>query len=167
MAYAVFDHQSPSEAPDFGVRTERFRPAERLIVVLGAAALGCALGVGATIALGSLEPWMVAACAAPFYMAALHFASEGCRDAINRRAWTAAGVAVLLLAGLAAWPIAVFYAPAQTPLFWIGPAATLTTLAAFVVIMAGEQRNVFRASAIAALIAVLAANQSFLTAMGS
>lgn len=162
MAYAVYDNTA-----EMGARVEGFRPVERVGVVLGAAALGAVTGFVATIALGSLEPWMAAACAAPVYLAALYFASEGCREALRRREWLAALIVSLLLIGLAVWPITIFYAVPNAPAFWVGPASSFAMLAAFVLLSAGSAPRVYRASALGALIALLAVNQSLLTAMGA
>lgn len=163
MAYVVLDgDHSVSGASQSG-----FRPMERVAVVLGAAAFGALLGLGATIALGALEPWVVAACAAPFYLAALHFSFEACRESLGHREWPALLVGGLLLLGLAAWPIAVFYSSPDSPAFWIGPAATLSALAMFTLCAEGQAPRVYRASALGLVIALLAVNQSFLTVMGA
>ena len=73
----------------------------------------------------------------------------------------------MLLAGLTAWPLAVFYAPPSDFTYWVGPVATLSVLAAFIVASAGVPMRVYRAGALAMLIAVMAANQGLLTALGA
>lgn len=157
---------------DFGqaataTRTSGFRPLERVAIVFGAAAVGAGLGVALTLGLGRLDTWMVAACAAPLFVAALYLTFEGLRETLSTKEWAAAGLILLLLVGLTAWPLAVFFAPPSNLTYWVGPVATLSLLATFIVASAGVPMRVYRAGALAMIIAVMAANQGLLTALGA
>ncbi len=91
---------------------------------------------------------MAAACAAPVYLAALYFASEGCREALRRREWLAALIVSLLLIGLAVWPITISMRCECARLLG-RPASSFAMLAAFVLLSAGSAPRVYRASALA------------------
>src|SRR5690242_9190095 len=113
MAYDATAFDAEFADVDFGdvAETKRpsgFRPLERVAIVLGAAAIGAGIGVALTLGLGRLDAWMVAACAAPVFMAAVYLTFEGLRESITTKEWAAAGLILVLLAGLTAWPLAVF-----------------------------------------------------------
>jgi len=165
MAF-TFDEARRASLRDDAELVRDFRPSESVIVALGAGGLGAVAGLVAALALGALEAWAAAAIAAPIYLAAVYLTERGMGQTWRDRDWLAFALSVLLLTALAAWPLTMLYSANDPRLFWAGPIATLVILTGVVISASGRPRQLYRAAGLAFLIAALAANQSFLAAVG-
>jgi hypothetical protein len=147
-------------------RLREFRTLERLVVAFGAAAFGFAAGAFLAMSVGRVdEPAAVAGIMLLFGFA-FHMAAKSFVDILRARAWFGATLFALHMLAFGVWPFQVLLFNPITLDFWLGLAALLGTLAAFLWLSAPPARVVFRTSAQAALLAGLTAYQGVLLAIG-
>ena len=140
-------------------RSDEFHRFERLIFLLGASAVGAAIGFFAAMAFGRLDLWMIVAAAAPFAVLALHLTSEMLREGLSRKAYGCSAAAMLHVGALITWPAVAMFAPLSPLNFWIAPAVAMTALVMLASCWQGPAGGVFRLSALGLIVAALAANQ--------
>jgi hypothetical protein len=128
--------------------TDDFRRHERLVVLMGGAALGVLTGLGAALALGRTGAWPIVFGGALFVVAA-YLAIATFRDAIDRRAIGCSIAAALVAASLMAWPVAALLAPLSL-VFWMAPLAALASMVLLASCWSGAQSAVYRLSGEAA-----------------
>ncbi|NWG52393.1 MAG: hypothetical protein HXY28_01610 [Hydrogenophilaceae bacterium] len=148
-------------------RLREFRSLERLVVAFGAAASGFAAGALLAMAVGRVdEPAAVAAILLLFGFA-FHMAAKSLVEIIRAGAWFGAALFALHMLAFGLWPFQVLLFNPASLEFWVGLAALLGTLAAFLWLSSPPARVVFRTSAQAALLAGLTAYQGVLVAIGT
>lgn len=131
-----------------------FRRGERLVVLMGGAALGILAGLAAALSLGRVGVSPLAA-AAPLFLLALYLAVATLRDAIDRRAIGCAIAAGLVAVSMLAWPLSALFAPVSAAAFWIAPAAALASMALLASCWSGAAGAVYRLSGEAALVCMI------------
>jgi hypothetical protein len=149
------------EAPSAPPR-EDLRRTERLVVLVGATALGALMGFTAALAMGRMEWWMSVFAAAPFFVLALYLTAQTLRDALARNATGCSTAAAAHAAALLAWPLASLFIPIGALNFVVAPALALATLVLFASCSGGPALAMYRVAAQGALVAALAAHQSVL-----
>lgn len=163
-----------SAASDFGVEAPQektafasnFRKSERLVVLVGASAMGALGGFFVAMALGRIELWALLLISAPVFALSFHFTRETMADALYRDAYGCAVAAGLHAMALLAWPITAFFVPMQAMVFWAAPVAALTALALLSMCWTGSSRAIYRTCAQGALVAMIAAQQGTLLMLG-
>jgi hypothetical protein len=131
-----------------------FRRGERLVVLMGGAALGIGIGLSAALVLGRIGFWPILV-AAPVFVLAVYLAVATVRDAVERRAIGCAIAAGLVASSLLAWPAAALFFPMSTLQFWIAPAATLGSMVLLASCWGGAQVAVYRLSGQAASLCLI------------
>jgi hypothetical protein len=139
-----------------------FRRAERLIMLIGAVSMGALVGFAATIMTGRTDTWVVIATAAIGITFALYLTSLTLVDALRRDARGCAIAATLFGAALLSWPMTSLLTPLSAAVYWIAPAAAISSLVLFASCWGGSARAVYRTTAQGALAAALAAHQGAL-----
>lgn len=161
---ASFDTAAaPAERPAF---TSNFRKSERLVVLVGASAMGALGGFFVAMALGRIELWALLLISAPLFALSFHFTRETMADALYRDAYGCAVATGLHAMALLAWPITALFAPLQAMLFWTAPVAALTALALLTMCWTGSSRAMYRTFAQGAIVAMIAAQQGTLLMLG-
>lgn len=127
-----------------------FRRGERLVVLMGGAALGVFAGLGAALALGRAGMWPIIA-GVPLFVFALYLAVATCRDALERRAFGCATAAALVAASMLAWPASALFVPMSALVFWLPPAAAVCSMALLASCWSGASGAVYRLSGEAAM----------------
>jgi hypothetical protein len=152
MAYdsARFLHSAAIALP-----REDFRRGERLVVLMGGAALGILAALGGALALGRIGMWPIAV-GAPVFVLAVYFSVATLRDAIERRAFGCATAAGLVAFSLMAWPAAAMFFSIETLQFWIAPMAALGSMVLLASCWSGAQGAVYRLSGEAAALCMVA-----------
>jgi hypothetical protein len=128
-----------------------FRRGERLVVLMGGAALGVFAGLGAALAIGRTGDWPVIV-GIPLFVFALYLAVATFRDSIDRRAYGCAIAAGLVAASMLAWPASALFVPMSALTFWIPPAAALGSMALLASCWTGAAGAVYRLSGEAAML---------------
>jgi hypothetical protein len=144
-----------------------WRRDERLVVLVGGAALGAMAGFVAALWSGRVEIWTLALIAAPVLALDLHLTSLTLADAFRRRAHGCAIACALHALAVLGWPMAALAAALTAPAFWIAPALALTALVLFASCWRGESGALYRMGAQAALVAALMAQQGVFVALGA
>jgi len=137
------------------VPREDFRRGERLVVLMGGAALGMLAALGGALALGRIGMWPIAV-GAPVFLLAVYFSVATLRDAIERRAFGCATAAGMVAFSLMAWPAAALFFPLATLQFWIAPAAAMGSMVLLASCWGGSQGAVYRLSGEAAALFLVA-----------
>jgi hypothetical protein len=137
-------------------RTDDFRRGERLVVLMGGAALGILAGLGAALVLGRVGAWPVII-GIPLFVFALYLAVATFRDAVERRAFGCAAAAGLVAASMLAWPAAALLVPMSALTFWIAPTAALGSMALLASCWSGASGAVYRLSGEAAMFCTIVA----------
>jgi hypothetical protein len=150
MAYDSTAFVDTSAAPAAVARTDDFRRGERLVVLMGGAALGILAGLGGALMLGRVGAWPIIV-GIPLFVFALYLAVATFRDAIDRRALGCAAAAGLVAASMLAWPAMALLAPMSTLMFWIAPAAVLSAMTLLASCWGGTSGAVYRLSGEAAM----------------
>jgi hypothetical protein len=150
----TYDSAAVVNATGQGAATVRtaddFRRGERLVVLMGGAALGAFAGLGAALALGRAGAWPIIA-GVPLFVFALYLAIATCRDAIERRAFGCAAAAALVAASMLAWPACALFVPMSALTFWIPPAAAVGSMALLASCWSGTAGAIYRLSGEAAM----------------
>ncbi|HVK80571.1 MAG TPA: hypothetical protein VM915_08150 [Verrucomicrobiae bacterium] len=144
---------------------DHFLRSERLVLLIGAVAIGSLVGFAATIMTGRTDTWVVIGTAAIAITFALYLTSLTLVDALRRDARGCAIAASLLGASLLAWPMTSLLMPLSAAIYWIAPAAAISSLVLFASCWGGSARAVYRTTAQGALVAALAAHQGALLIM--
>jgi hypothetical protein len=142
-----------------------FRRGERLVVLMGGAALGVFAGLGAALALGRTGAWPVIV-GIPLFVFALYLAVATFRDAIDRRAIGCAVAAGLVAASMLAWPASALFVPMSALGFWVAPTAVLGSMALLASCWSGAAGAVYRLSGEAAMFCVIVGFLGFTQIMG-
>lgn len=165
----AYDSAAVLDADIRGAATMRaaddFRRGERLVVLMGGAALGIGAGLGAALALGRTGSWPLFV-AAPAFLLAAYLAVATLHDAIERRAIGCALAAALVAASLMAWPAVALFFPMSTLQFWIAPAATLGAMVLLASCWSGAQSAVYRLGGQAASLCLIVGYLGILQIMG-
>ena len=143
-----------------------FRKSERLVVLIGASALGALGGFLVAMALGRIELWALLLISAPVFALSFHFTRETLADALHRDAYGCAVATGLHAMALLAWPITAFFAPLQALVFFSAPIVALTALALLSMCWTGSSRAMYRTFAQGAMVAMIAAQQGTLLMLG-
>jgi hypothetical protein len=146
--------------------TSNFRKSERLVVLIGASAMGALGGFFVAMALGRIEFWALLLISAPLFALSFHFTRETMADALHREAYGCAVATGLHAMALLAWPITAFFAPMQAMVFWTAPVAALTALVLLSMCWSGSSRAMYRTFAQGAMVAMIAAHQGTLLMLG-
>jgi len=133
-----------------------FRRSDRLVVLMGGAALGALAGLGVALALGRVGAWSLIA-VAPVFLVAAYFAIATLRDAIERRAYGCAAAAAAVASSLLAWPACALFFPMSALAFWAAPAAALGSMVLLASCWSGAERAVYRLSGEALSLCAIAA----------
>jgi hypothetical protein len=128
-----------------------FRRDERLVILMGGAALGLLAGISAALTLGRVGAWPLIA-GAPLFAFALYLSVASVRDALERRAFGCAAAASMVVASMLAWPVAALFFPMSALMFWTAPAAALGSMALLASCWGGAQSAVYRVCGQAAVI---------------
>lgn len=147
-------------------RSDEFRRGERLVVLLGASALGAIGGFVSAMALGNADLLAMIAVAAPVLVLALYLTSEMLRDGLERGAYGCAASAGMHAAALLAWPMTALLSPMSATIFGIAPAMALTALAMLASCWQGSKVGVYRVGVMGLMIAGLAAQQATALTLG-
>ncbi len=131
-----------------------FRRGERLVVLMGGAALGIIAGLGMALALGRTGPWPLFV-AAPVFLMAAYLAVATFHDAIERQALGCAIAAGLVAMSLLAWPAVALFYTISTFQFWIATAATLGSMVLLASCWSGAETAVYRLSGQAASLCLI------------
>lgn len=107
------------------------------------------------------------ATAMPVLALALYLTGETMAEAVRNDARGCATAAGLHAAALLAWPMTILLAPMGAAIYWIAPAAAISSLMLFASCWGGSARAVYRTTAQGALVAALAAQQGVLLIMGA
>jgi hypothetical protein len=142
-----------------------FRRGERLVVLMGGAALGLLAGLTGALALGRIGVWPIAL-GAPLFVFALYLSVATVRDALERRAFGCAAAAGMVVASMLAWPVAALFFPMSALMFWTAPMAALGSLALLASCWSGAQNTVYRASGEAAIVCAAAGYLGITQIMG-
>jgi hypothetical protein len=143
-----------------------FRRSERLVVLVGASAIGALGGFFVAMALGRIELWALLLISAPVFGLSFHFTRETMADALDRASYGCAVAAGLHAMALLAWPITAFFAPLHAMLFWTAPVVALTALALLSMCWTGSSRAMYRTFAQGAMVAMIAGQQGTLLMLG-
>jgi hypothetical protein len=141
-----------------------FHRSERLITMIGACAFGGAVGFGIAVAVGQADMWVLFFVAALVLAIALYPASANMADASWRQSPGCKFAALMHLAALLAWPLAVQFAGS---FYWIVPATALSSLVLLASCWSGPSRVVYRMGWQGVLVAALAAHQGTVLAIGA
>lgn len=147
-------------------RSDEFRRGERLVVLLGATALGAIGGFASAMALGNADMLTLIAVAAPVLVLSLYLTSEMLRDGLRREAYGCAASAAMHATALLAWPMTALLSPMSATIFWIAPAMALTALIMLASCWQGSKMGVYRVGAMGLMIAGLAAQQATAMTLG-
>lgn len=145
---------SPRQGATVARAADDFRRGERLVVLMGGAALGVFAGLGAALALGRTGAWPVIV-GIPLFVFALYLAVATFRDAIDRRAYGCALAAGLVAASMLAWPASALLVPMSALTFWVAPAAVLSSMALLASCWSGAAGAVYRLSGEAAMFCMI------------
>lgn len=163
----AFDAALPiSTTADEAPRTD-FMRGERLVVLMGASALGAVIGFAVTLTMGRVDAWVMALIAAPVLGLALHMTIATLSEAFASRAYGCATACILHVFALMAWPATALFSVASAPIFWIAPALAMSSLVLFASCWGGGTRAVYRTSVQAALVAAIAAQQGVAVMFGA
>ncbi|HEX8900567.1 hypothetical protein [Vitreimonas sp.] len=144
---------------------DHFLRSERLVLLTGAVAIGALIGFAAAIMTGRTSAWVVIGTAAVAITFALYLTSLTLVDALRRDARGCATAAALHGAALLSWPMTSLLTPLSEAIYWIAPAAAISSLVLFASCWGGSTRAVVRTTAQGALVAALAAHQGALLIM--
>jgi hypothetical protein len=158
-AFADVETQAIARAPG------DFRRGERLVVLMGGAALGLLAGLTGALALGRIGMWPIAL-GAPLFVLALYFSVATVRDAFERRAFGCASAGAMVVASMLAWPVAALFYPMSALMFWSAPMAAMGSLALLASCWSGAQNTVYRASGEAAILCAVAGYLGIMQVMG-
>lgn len=147
-------------------RRDDFRRLERIMVLLGASAVGAIGGFVVAMSFGRIDLWGVIASTAPLLILSLYLTALTLSDAMKRQAWGCGTAAGLHGAALLAWPITSLLIPLNEANFWIAPVAAAATLVLFASCWGGSSRAVYRLGGQGVLIGALIAHQSTLLILG-
>jgi hypothetical protein len=157
---------------DVGVKTRpayvgrsEFRRLERIVVLVGGAAVGGAVGFVTEIAIGRPSLAVLVVSGAVFTAFALYLCSQTLRESLVRRAYGCTAAAVIQAAALLAWPLTALFAPVSPLAFWLTPLIAISSLVLFASCWDGPPRAIYRLSLQGALVAGLAAYQGALVMM--
>lgn len=128
-----------------------FRRGERLVVLMGGAALGLLAGLMGALSLGRVGVWPVVL-GAPLFAFALYLSVATVRDALERRAFGCAAAASLVVTSMLAWPVAALFFPMSALMFWTAPLAALGSMALLASCWGGAQVAVYRTCGQAAVV---------------
>jgi hypothetical protein len=156
-----------SESEHAGEIPQAFCPAERLVVLLGGASVGCVVGFAAAMMAGRLDHAALVLAASPFLVLALHLVAQTWDDAQRSGSMGCAVAAVLNVVALLAWLLSGFIAPLSIFTLWVAPAAAIASLVLLAACWTGDARAVYRAGAQSILIVALAAHQLTPLLMGA
>lgn len=143
-----------------------FLRSERLVVLIGAAALGALLGFAAAIATGRQDIWVMALAALPALAIAAYLTIQTLSEAFAARAWGCATAAIAHIAALMAWPAIVIFAAGAPELYWLAPGLALAALVLLASCWEGPARTIYRTSAQALLVAAVAGQQGVTVLLG-
>ena len=132
-----------------------FRRGERLVVLMGGAALGILAALAGALTLGRIGMWPLAV-GAPVYLLAVYFSIATLRDAIERRAFGCATAAGFVALSLMACPAAAILFSTATLQFWIAPMAAIGSMVLLASCWSGPQSAVYRLSGEAAALCMAA-----------
>jgi hypothetical protein len=164
----AYDHTLVLDTPvAVSDRRDDFRRLERIMVLLGASALGAIGGFVVAMSFGRLDLWIVIVSTAPLLMLSLYLTSLTLSDAMKRQAWGCSTAAGLHGAALLAWPITSLLMPLNEANFWIAPVAAAATLVLFASCWGGSARAIYRLGGQGVLIGALIAHQSTLLILGN
>jgi hypothetical protein len=148
----------PIEAPTPIFTEDRceFALFERVIVLLGASAVGLASGFTLSVFMGRHGMWEAVFGSVPALIVALYFASATVNDAINRGATACAAIALVAVGTLLAWP---FMISMGTDIYWIAPVTAMAALLVLAFSWRGSSGAVYAIGGQGALVAALTAHQ--------
>lgn len=139
---------------------------EHFALLVGGAGLGALGGFALAMGLGYQNLALTASIAAPLLAFALYLTSRTLTEAIEERAYGCATATVMHSAALVAWPMAALLAPLSPLNFWTAPALAMSALVMFASCWQGPQRAVYRLSAQALLVGIVAAHHGTMLVMG-
>lgn len=157
MAYVALGDGSLAALPR--VQTKSVVRSERLILLIGASAIGALLGFIASVSIGRIDMWTILALTAIVIAFALVPAVNTLAEALKRHAWSCATAATLHIGSLLAWPLLIQF---DGGIYWLAPATAISSLLLLAACWSGAKRIVYRTSVQGALIAALAAQQGAL-----
>lgn len=140
-----------------------FRRSERLVVIMGACALGAALGFVAAMSIGRVEEFYmrVSGCAA--FVLAFGFCFQVLREAVQARAYGCATALTLHAAGLGLWAWALLGGAAMSPL--LAPLPAFASLVLFASCWSGGAGGVYRVGGQALLVGAIGGFQALFSLM--
>lgn len=136
---------------------------ERLVFLVGAAALGGLAGFTMAVALGRQDMWTQLLAAAPVLATALLLGCATFVEAQRRGAHGCGAMAAFHGVSLIAWPL---FIPLSASLFWIAPAAAIGSVLLLASCWNGSPGAIYRSAAQATLVAALAGYQGVLIVLG-
>jgi hypothetical protein len=142
-----------------------FRRDERLVVLMGGAALGLLAGIAAAMTLGRVGVWPIIA-GAPLFAFALYLSVATVRDALERRAFGCAAAGGMVVTSMLAWPVAALFFPMSALMFWTAPLAALGSMALVASCWSGAQSAVYRVCGQAAVVCAAGAYLGLTQIMG-
>jgi len=157
MAYVALADGSLAALPRVGAKG--VVRSERLILLIGASALGALLGFTASVSIGRLDVLSIFVITAIVVALALRPAARTLSEALKRRASGCAAAASLYMGALLAWPLLILF---ERGLYWLAPATALSSLLLLASCWNGARATVYRTSIQGALVAALAAQQGAL-----
>ena len=163
MSYASYAVDTPAVGAAPTSRAD-FHRSERLITIVGACALGGAIGFAVAVAIGRTDMWALFLSAAVLLAVALYPASANVADASGGQSKGCTLAAMAHIVAILAWPVVVQFAGG---LFWLVPAIALSSLVLLASCWNGQSRAVYRMGLQGLLIAALGAHQATMLAMGA